>query len=171
MIRINTVQSTERELRHATKAWPEVKWLNNVGVVWLGLVALATIGLSSRADPPLQYWIMGSQLLLIFGLIPLGQIVQRRLGSVNRSAPLRGLSSDWSLDQQGVRITSALSEQFLRWEGLVRVVEEKDRLIFAASPAWNHVLPKRSMTAEQFAAVQALVSDVTASGRLGRGVD
>lgn len=171
MIRIDTVKPTERELRHVTKAWPRVKWLNNVGVLWLGLVVLATIGLSARVDSPLRYWIMGSQLLMIWGLIPLGQIVQRRLASVSRATPLRALSSDWTLDHQGVRITSALSEQLLHWEAVVRIVEENDRLIFAVSPAWNHVLPKRSMTAEQLAELQALVSDVTASGRLGRGVD
>lgn len=171
MIEIVAVQPTTRELRTALAVWPGVKWWSNAGVIWLGLVALTTIGLSARFDGPVMYGIIGLQAVMIYGLIPIGYVVQKRLARVGKSAPLTNLGSNWRLDEQGFCITNALSEQSLRWEAVVRVVEQKDRLIFAVTPARNHVLPLRCFGPGQQEAFRTLLADVTASGRLGRGVD
>jgi hypothetical protein len=50
-------------------------------------------------------------------------------------------------------------------------VEEKDRLIFAVTPARNHVLPLRCFDPGQLDAFRALIAEARASGRLGAGVD
>lgn len=171
MIHIGGFKPTARELRPVLKAWPGVRSWANLGVIWMGAVAIVTIILAAAVDPSVGYWIMGCQIALIYGVILLGFFVQKRIARLGAAAPLMGLDCEWCIDERGIELTTTLSKNFVDWQAIVRVVEEKDRLIFAVTLPLNYVLPKRAVTNEQIAALKALVADVTASGRLGRGVD
>ena len=81
------------------------------------------------------------------------------------------MTSVWRFDERGVRIEYPLGEQSMDWRAVVRVVEEKDRLIFAVTPARNHVFPLRCFGPGQLDAFRALIAEVRDSGRLGAGVD
>jgi hypothetical protein len=172
MIEVAGVRQTPHEMRSVTGAWPPVRIWGYVGRSWLGLLCLTMIAASWWfAGATITLWIEGFALALLFGSLALGLAATHHIARIAKSTPLGDAVSAWRLDDTGVRITYPLGEQSLDWRAIVRVVEEKDRLIFAVTPARNHVLPLRCFDPGQLDAFRALIAEARASGRLGGGVD
>ena len=131
--------------------------------------ALTTFSLCWYEAVSSLLWIAVVQYAMIFGVIGLGFMARRHLGSLARSVPTGTGPSNWMLDQVGFSITSPISERRLDWRAVVRVLEEKDRIIFAVAPSRNYFLPTRLLTAEASTELHTLIAEAKASGRLGAG--
>lgn len=171
MIVIEDVELNAKELRPTTRAWPGLRWWLSSGLLWITACMLVTLALCWRQPGPAALWIPLVQLVSLYGVIGLSFVIQRRVMAVARRAPAFGAPTTWRLDEQGVTLTAALVESRLDWRAIVRVAEEKDRLVLAVTPYNNPVLPLRLLSPDQLQAIRDLVETVRASGRLGRGVD
>jgi hypothetical protein len=67
--------------------------------------------------------------------------------------------------------SNGLQTNDVDWRAIMKVRDESDRFVFLVTPAYNPVLPKRLLGEQQLADLRGLIAEVTASGRLGRGVD
>lgn len=136
-------------------------------MIWVMFCVLVTGLLASRAPDGLRIALV--QVALLWGALGLAIATRRVIGRLQQRTPTALIASDWRLNETGVRIASPLDERFFDWRGVVRVVEEKDRFVFAVTPAINPVLPIRLLTDDQKTALRALIAEVTASGRMGAG--
>ena len=172
MIEIDGVRQTRREMRPVYRAWPLVRWWGFAARLSFVVLFLITLVVAWRLSPPNAFlWIAVCLVATLYIHLAVGLIGVRRISRASEATPFGDAASSWRFDEHGLRMTYALGEQSLDWRAVVRVVEEKDRLIFAVTPARNHVLPLRCFGPGQLEAFRALTADVTASGRLGRGVD
>lgn len=171
MITIENVQLTHKEQRPTLKAWPGLRRWMNAGLLWIAACMLATLAFCWRQPGPAALWIPLIQIASLYGVIGLSFLVQRKVIAVAHRAPAFGAITTWRLDENGVTLTTPIAETRLDWRAVVRVAEEKDRLVFAVTPYNNPVLPLRQLSPEQLQAVRDLVAAATAAGRLGRGVD
>lgn len=171
MIEIVGVRQTAKEMRPVLGAWPVARTWGYVVRGWVALWLTLTMAVAWwRWGPNEAFWIVACLFALIYGTAVLALIMSRRLDHVARATPLGDAASRWTLDENGLLIVFPLGEQSLDWRAVVRVVEEKDRFLFAVTPVRTHVLPRRCLEAGQLPALRNLVEEVRASGRLGAGL-
>lgn len=172
MIVVEDVRQTPHEMRLVLAAWPVVRTWGLAVRLWLAATFVTTAALILWPfDIDRNLWLLVSFYAMIVGVIALSLIANRRISKAARAAPLGDAPSRWVLDETGLRIEHALSTQSLDWRAVVRVVEERDRIIFAVLPSRNHVLPLRCLRPDQQEAVRKLIAEASESGRLGAGVD
>ena len=168
MIEILDVRQTPREMRPVYGTWPVVRLWGYLARGWLAVTCVGTLITAWwYSGPEGALWVAVCQIAMVYGLLGFGLIANRQIGRVTQAAPLGDASSRWRFDENGLRILYDLGEQVLDWRAVVRVVEEKDRIIFAVTPARNHVLPLRCFGPGQLDAFRALITEVRASGQLG----
>lgn len=174
MITVASVRAEADELRPITGGWGGLHWWATLcqAVPYVGLVILTLF--ASAHDPDDQAF-ANALVGILIGTFVLWVAARRwafQAGiKAGRLAPAGSRATDWTLDGNGVGWSSAVSTSRLDWAVIKAVREEKDRFIILVSPNNNPVLPKRQMTDDQIAALKAIVADITASGRLGAGVD
>jgi len=171
VVEVRGVQPTPREGRAAFKAWPAVRRWANLPMLFFVVVMLATAGLSLQVPSDRMAWIFALQLIALYGFIGLSALAHGKVMAMSRAVPISRRPVDWRIDNQAVTVSSADFDSRVGWRSVVAVVEEKDRLIFAASPNTNFILPLRVLDADQITTVRAIVADVRARGVLGAGVD
>ena len=173
MIRIDGVQPTAREFRSITAGWGAIHWacVLYTCAYPVGFLAYA-ISVEAIAGDIMPPFLMSGFLFGALVVWFLGQWAVRRasIGAMRKS-PAGDLAWDWSIDREGIAFTNGLQNNTIDWRAMRAVREESDRILFLVTPANNPVLPKRLLTADQLAELRTLVAEVTASGRLGRGVD
>lgn len=165
------VQPTPREARSAVKAWPGIRRWTTLPVVFLGVVMLATIAVCFGVRSERVGWIVGLQVAGLYGFFALSVLANHKLMAAARSAPIAQRPTDWRIDIQGLALSGPDFESRIGWRSLIAVVEEKDRMVFAATPNTNFILPLRVLDTDQLQAVRAIVADVRSRGLLGAGVD
>ncbi|MFT4912058.1 MAG: hypothetical protein ACI9YM_000631 [Brevundimonas sp.] len=173
MIVIDKVAPTARELRPIQRGWGLIHWVGCLPV-WLPMLAVLAFGVtvSVLARGALPPFLMTGFLVLTFAAWRLsGRLAQHVCMSEARKAPVGGLVWNWTIDEQGFVFDNGLQTNRLDWRGVKTVREEKDRFVFLVSPANNPVLPVRLLEAGQLEALRGLITQITASGRLGGGVD
>lgn len=170
-VRIVGVQAAPRELRPAMRAWPGLTWWAKVPILWLGACAVAAAIVMFLVPMPdmATFWMGGLWLAALYGLIGLGLFLHRKGQAMTRRTPMGAASVDWRLDDAGLTFSTPISENRLAWEAVTAIREEKDRIVFAVTPYANHVLPLRALNEDQARDLAALIAEVRASGRLGRG--
>lgn len=170
MISILQVRPTTRELRPLQRGWGAMHWVMCIPMLvpFMGLWALAIWGVGPYPDGRVLFGALIGTPLVWIAARYLAGVATRRAGA---RAPASALPTDWRLDNAGIEISTALTSSRLSWPVLFKVIEEADRFVFLVSPPTNPVLPKRVLTANQLTALRALIVEVRASGRLGRGVD
>ena len=169
VIEVRGVQPTPKEGRAAVKAWPVVRRWANLPMLFLGGAMLATIAVCLPLER--SGWIVGLQLVGLYGFIGLSVLAHYRVMAAARRAPIAQKPTDWRIDDSGLALSGVDFETRIGWRNLVAVVEDKDRLIFAASPNTNFILPLRVLETDQRQALRVLIADVRARGVLGAGVD
>ena len=132
---------------------------------------LATIAVCLGLPLERTGWIVGLQLVGLYGFIGLSALAHYRVMAAARRSPIAQKPTDWRIDDSGLALSGADFETRIGWRNLVAVVEERDRLIFAASPNTNFILPLRVLETDQLQALRVLIADVRARGVLGAGVD
>jgi hypothetical protein len=174
MIEITGVQPTPHEFRPITAGWGAAIHLACLllTVAWpLGFMAYAVSVEAMVGDMLPPFWMSG----FLFGTLALwftGRWAVRRAASgAVRKSPAGNLPWDWSIGPEGIAFANGLQASTIDWRAVRAVREESDRILFLVTPANNPVLPKRLLTPDQLADLRTLIADVTASGRLGRGVD
>lgn len=100
-----------------------------------------------------------------------GWAVQKAAARAAAKSPTGGLPWKWSIDSKGIVFANGLQTNQLDWRAVKSVRDESDRFLFLVTPAYNPVLPQRLLDQSELAALRDLIAEVTASGRLGRGVD
>lgn len=171
MIVIADVQPTPKELRPTLAAWPGLRWWSCAVLCWLAVIVLITVSITWGRSGPMATWIPVVQLAGLYGVFGINLFIYGVVMKTTRRAPASRPPTTWQLDEDGVTLTTAIAESRLDWRAVVRVAEEKDRLILAVTPYNNPVLPLRLLSPDQRQAIRDLVETVRASGRLGRGVD
>lgn len=172
MIVVDDVRQTPREMRPVLAAWPVARTWGIAVRLWLAVTFVTTAALILWSlESYLDLWLLISFYAMVLGMIALSAITTHRVSKASQATPLGDAPSRWVLDNTGVRIEHALSAQSLDWRAIVRVVEEKDRIIFAALPSRNHVLPLRCLRPDQLETLRELIAETSGSGRLGAGVD
>jgi hypothetical protein len=171
VVHVAGVLATARELRPATGAWPGLGLWVRAPILWLGACALAAAVVMFVVPMPdtATFWMAGLWVAAVYGMIGLGLFVHRKGQAMAHRTPVGALAVDWRLDGAGLAISSPLFENRLGWEAVTAIREEKDRIVFAVTPYANHVLPRRMLNEDQARALAALIAEVRASGRLGRG--
>lgn len=173
MIRIDGVQPTAREFRAITGGWGSIHWacVLYTCAFPLGFIAYA-ISVEVIAGDIMPPFLMSGFLFGTLAAWFLGRwAVQMTSADAARRSPAGALAWNWSIDQEGIALTNGLQTSTIDWRAVKAVREEGDRVLFMVTPANNPVLPKRLLSADQLAELRTLVAEVTASGRLGRGVD
>ena len=172
MIVVENVLPNARELRPCASAWRSMARL-----AWVQLLALfATFVMSFifaaiYGTEEAAIWV-GVTMAAVFSVLIVSGWFVTFMGAriAARTAATRG-AGRWMFDREGIRVDSALSTTAFKWEMVEKVAEERDRLIFALTPASNAILPLRSLGAEQAEELRGLIAGIEAQGRLGRGVD
>jgi hypothetical protein len=173
MIIVENVTPTAREMRPIQKGWGLIHlviclptYIPILAVIVFGVVVNLLAG---DFLPPM----LASGFIIGTGV--LWWLSSRWTYSVTvaetRKAPVGGLQWRWTIDAQDIFFESLLQSNRLDWRGVKAIREERDRFVFLVSPQHNPVLPTRLLTAEQVEALRALIAQVKAEGRLGRGVD
>lgn len=172
MIIVEDVLPNARELRPCASAWKSIARL-----AWIQLLALCATFVASfifaaiYGTEEAAIWVGVTMVAVMAVLIVSGWFVSTSGALIAaRTLTSRG-AGRWMFDRDGVGVESPLSKTAFKWEVVEKVALEKDRVVFALSPATNAILPLRSMSGEQVQQLRSLIADVTASGRLGRGVD
>lgn len=170
MIQVHQVLPQGREVRPLKTGWGAVHWLTCLPmyVPVIGMVVLTIIAAAMYPDTSA----LGLTLVLLVLLWCAAVLLsQRSVQKARSSAPASGMAYDWTFDESGVGFTGPLTSSRYRWEAIKAVLEEKDRLVVLISIFNNPILPKRQLTDDQLSAIRTLIAEVTASGRLGAGVD
>jgi hypothetical protein len=173
MIIVENVTPTAQELRAIQRGWGAVHWVVCLPT-YVPILGMILFGVTVN-------WLVGDFLppMLMAGfLIATGVLwwvsaswAQKVTAAAARASPAGGLDWRWAIDAQGLAFENPLQSNRLDWRGVKLVREERDRFVFLVSPQHNPVLPTRLLTAEQAEALRALIAQVKAEGRLGRGVD
>lgn len=173
MIEVEAVQPTAKEFRSIKRGWGVIHWVC-VLPTYAFLMGFLVYGLiaSSLADdllPPFMFsgCLVASWVAWFFG----SKAARWAATSEARKSPTGALPWKWSLDSGGVTFSNGLQTNTLNWRAVKTVLEEKDRFLFLVTPAYNPVLPKRLLSEDQLRDIRQLISEVNASGDLGRGVD
>jgi len=173
VIVIDEVEPNAQEVRPIQRGWGLIHW---VGCLPIHLPILAAVifgvtvtALAGDYLPPL---LLGGYTI---GTVVLWTIASRWAQAVvaaeARKSPVSGLSWRWTIDDQGFAFDNGLQSNRLDWRAIKAIRDESDRFVFLVSPQYNPVLPSRLLGAVELAQLRALIGEVTASGRLGRGVD
>ncbi len=172
MIEIEAVQPTAREFRSIKGGWGAIHWVCMpytyaflLGFLIYGLVANALTG---HVLPP--FLLSGALLVTWIARLVAGWAVQKVSSHEAGKAPAGNLPWKWSIGPEGVLFSNGLQTTNVDWRAIKIVREESDRFLFLVTPAYNPVLPKRLLGEQQLADLRSLIADLTASGRLGRGV-
>ena len=169
---IEDVQLNITEARACYKAWDSLARLGGIQTYTLIGVLVASIVLAFVLESmPTGLWMTGTMVVLLTAMIISGKVMTSSYTRIVVDGARRVGPSRWHIDDAGFQVETPTGSVRVSWEGVVKVVEDTDRFFFAVSPAYNLVLPRRQMTETQIAALTTLVSEVTASGRLGAGVD
>lgn len=171
VVEVRGVRPTPKEGRAALRAWPSIRRWATVPMLFFIVVVLATMGLSVNVRSDMMVWIFVLQMAGLYGFLGLTAVAHGKVMAMSRAAPISRQPVDWRIDGQGLSVSGADFESRVGWRSLVVVVEEKDRLIFAASPNINFILPLRVLDADQITTVRAIVADARSRGVLGAGVD
>ena len=173
MIVIDAVAPNAHEMRPIQRGWGLIHW---VGCLPLYILILAAIlfGVTVSAVagdhlPPLLLggYIIGTVVLWAFA----NRWAQAVVAAEARKSPVGGLTWRWSIDDQGFAFDNGLQSNRLDWRAIKAIRDESDRFVFLVAPHYNPILPSRLLDAGELAQLQALIEEVKASGRLGRGVD
>ena len=173
MIVIDKVKLSAPEMRPIQGGWGLIHWVACLPVC-VPMLAILAFGLTvdSLARDGLSPLLTSGFLIVTLVLWRWsGVLVQRVCAREASRAPAGGLDWHWTIDPQGLVFDNGLQINRLDWRGVKAVREEKDRFIFLVSPANNPVLPLRLLNAGQLEALRSLITQITASGRLGGGVD
>ncbi len=173
MIEVEAVQPTAREFRSIKGGWGAIHWICIpytyaflVGFLIYGALASAYAG---DILPPLLF--SGCLLATWLGWLAARWAVERVSKSEADKSPAANLPWKWSIGAETIVFSNGLQSNQVDWRAVKTVREEPDRFLFLVTPAYNPVLPKRLLSEQQLTDLQALIAEVTASGRLGRGVD
>ena len=173
MIEIDAVQPTAREFRTITRGWGAIHWVCVphtyaflFGFLIYGLVASS---LAEDVLPPLLFSVSLFATWLVW--LVSGWAVRKVSSREAEKTPTGNLPWKWSIDADGIVFRNGLQTNNVDWRAIRTVHEESDRFLFLVTPAYNPVLPKRLLNEQQLAGLRSRVAEVTASGRLGRGVD
>ncbi|MDQ8027095.1 MAG: YcxB family protein [Brevundimonas sp.] len=171
MIEVRNVEQTARDLRPLKGGWGVLHWYAYLPwlIPYLGLVVMTALLMGSA--PWLEFTPVWIALVTVVLWVVASHLMHRAMLHQAAKAPSRGVPYDWAFDNEGLVQTNPLMSSHIRWAAMHDVREEADRFIILISPQSNPVLPKRLMTEAQIVALRTLVTEVRASGRLGRGVD
>lgn len=173
MIEIAEVCPNVRESRSIQRGWGAIHWVCIVPTYafLFGFLIFGLLVMSARSDDvpdgAFSVSIIGSWLLWWFGSLWL----RKTIAAEARKAPVGGLPWRWTIDDEGISFANGLQTNRLDWRAVRSVREEKDRVLFLVSPAYNPVLPTRLLDAGQLDALRELIGALKASSRLGGGVD
>lgn len=137
-----------------------------IGFLIFGLLALGPDG--DRFPPSLMFLAFLTTLLV---WMISNRVLMDVAARAARSSPTGARPWRWRIDADGLVLDNGLHHNRIDWRGVRAVLEEKDRFLFLVTPAYNPVLPSRSLTPEQKTALRALVAEVTATGRMGTGAE
>lgn len=173
MIRIENVKSTLAERRAVSGGWGALHWFACIPMLlpFIGFLG-AMIVVGTRRDAGGAQ----AQVFLVLIVTWVAWVVAQRItpqlyARAERSAPTGGQAYLWEISSTGLKITGLLTASRIDWRAVKTVREERDRFVFLLTPMSNAILPKRQLSDEQTAALRALIAEVTATGRLGAGVD
>jgi hypothetical protein len=173
MIEVEAVQPTAREFRSIKGGWGAIHWVCMpytyaflLGFLIYGLVANALTG---HVLPP--FLLSGALFVTWIAWLVAGWAVRKVASHEAGKAPAGNLPWNWSIGPEGIVFSNGLQKNDVDWRAIMKVREESDRFLFLVTPAYNPVLPKRLLSEQQLADLRCLIAAVTASGRLGRGVD
>lgn len=172
-IEIENVCPNRREARAFKAGWGAVHWacIPYTYAFMFGFLIYGVIVSVLAEDilPPFLFsgFLIGTGLVWIFA----GWLVQIASAREGKKAPVGALPWTWSIGPTEIVFTNGLQTNRCDWRAIKAVREEDDRFLFLVSPAYNPVLPKRLLSKEQLKNLRKLISDVTNSGDLGRGVD
>ncbi|MBX9460789.1 MAG: YcxB family protein [Brevundimonas sp.] len=173
MIEIEAVQPTAREFRSISRGWGAIHWVC-IPYTYAFLFGFLIYGLvaSSLAEDVLPPLLFSGTLFVTWLVWFVSAWVVRKVSSREAAkAPTGSLPWKWSIGADGIVFANGLQTNKVDWRAIKTVREESDRFLFLVTPAYNPILPKRLLDEPQLAALRGLIADVTASGRLGRGVD
>jgi hypothetical protein len=173
VIEIEAVQPTAREFRSIKGGWGAIHWVCMpytyaflLGFLIYGLVANSLTG---HVLPP--FLLSGALFVTWIAWLVAGWAVRKVSSHEAAKAPAGNLPWKWSIGREGIVFSNGLQKNDVDWRAIRSVREEGDRFLFLVTPAYNPVLPKRLLGEQQLADLRSLIAEVTASGRLGRGVD
>jgi hypothetical protein len=173
MIVIDKVKLLAPEMRPLKGGWGLIHWVaclpSCLPMLVILVFGVTVDGLAHDVLPPLL--MSGFMIVTLVLWRWSGVLAQRVCAREARKAPVGGLDWHWTIDEQGFVFDNGLQTNRLDWRGVKTVREEKDRFVFLVSPANNPVLPVRLLEAGQLEALRGLITQITASGRLGGGVD
>ena len=173
MIESDGVQPNARELRPIRRGWGAIHWIciPQTYAFLLGFVVYGSI-VGWIAEDFIPPFLFSGVLIGSFAFWVFSAWAARRVASgTARRTPTGDLPWKWWIGPEGFVIANGLLKSEIDWRAVKTVREESDRILFLVTPANNPVLPKRLLSEGQLAELQDLIADVTASGRLGRGVD
>lgn len=173
MIEIEAVRPTAREFRSITRGWGAIHWIC-IPYTYAFLLGFLIYGLiaSSLADEALPPFLFSGSLIVTWIAWWVSGWAVRKVSSHEAGkAPAGNLPWKWSIGPEGIVFANGLQTNAVDWRAIKTVREESDRFLFLVTPAYNPVLPKRLLAEQQLADLRSLIAQVTASGRLGRGVD
>ncbi len=173
MIEIEAVQPTAQEFRSIKRGWGAIHWIC-IPYTYAFLLGFLIYGLlvsvfAGDVLPP--FLLSGCLLATWLGWLAARWAVERVSTYEARKAPAGNLPWKWSIGTESIAFANGLQTNQVDWRAVKTVREEPDRFLFLVTPGYNPVLPKRLLSEQQLTDLQALIAEVTASGRLGRGVD
>ena len=173
MIEIEAVQPTAKEYRPIRRGWGAMHWVcipyTHAFLLGFLIYGIATNSLAGDVLPPLL--LSGSLVGTWMVWLVAGWVVRKVSAREAGKAPAGKLPWKWTVGPDGIVFANGLQTNDVDWRAIRTVREEHDRFLFLVSPAYNPVLPKRLLGEQQLADLRSLIAEVTASGRLGRGVD
>ena len=115
----------------------------------IGAVMFASV--LYKADPAgFHWWVIPAIVglgIFFFGLIRFNQ--RWNIGRQLKSAPDAQGSHRWVINDEGIKITGALSNTEIKYEAIIKVRESKSDLFFYSATRFARFLPKRVITDEQ----------------------
>lgn len=168
---VEGVMPTANEVRPCSSAWPstaKIAWIQTV--VLIGALLASMVAALIFASSVIVARIAGTTAILMFLMILSGKVVMGAYARTCIDAATAAGPARWIIDDRGIQADTLSGSISASWEGIARVVNDGGRFVFAISPAYNAILPSRSMNSDQIAALKSLIVEVTASGRLGRRV-
>jgi hypothetical protein len=159
---IENVRAAPSELRPAATGWESATRWNQAPLLiqFAGLFSLVILIAASPSPDGIKAAALGIGLATLFGWFGVCQWLAAHQIKVHRSTPSGSQASTYTLDRQGVGVRNGHAESRMDWSGLKGVVRDHDRYVFLFTPAYNPVLPRRLLTPEQDASVQALIVEV-----------
>jgi hypothetical protein len=157
---VEHVRATPEELQPGETGWEdalrwaEVPLLIEVG----GLAALVVLIFIFPAPGVAKAAAVGIAVAALLGKLAARQWLARRQLKFHRSTASGSQASTYVIDHQGLAIGNMYAESRTYWSAMRGVIRYPNRYVFLFTPAHNPVLPRRLLTPEQDAALQALIA-------------